>query len=323
MRIVFLGTPEFAVPSLRVLLASAHEICAVFSQPDRPAGRGHRLHSPPVKVLAQDAGVPVYQPEKIRDERNRPLFEAFNPDFIVVVAYGQILPLWLLRSARVAPINVHASLLPQYRGAAPVIWAILRGESVTGVTTMLMDEQLDTGDILLMRQVPIPENMTGGELAGNLAQIGAEMLVPSIEGLSEGSVTPVPQDHTRASWAPRLTKDQAWISWDRNASEIHNQIRALNPRLFACATYQGQRLQVLRSRVSFASGESALLPGTVRGRTAEGLLVECADGTILEILEVRPPNRRAVSGCEFAVGARLKTGSRPFSPLESTRGDSC
>ncbi len=322
MRIVFLGTPDFAVPSLRVLLTSPHQVCAVISQPDRPAGRGHRLQPPPVKVLAQDAGIPVYQPEQIRDEKNRRLFEEAQPDFIVVVAYGQILPRWLLQSARVASVNVHASLLPQYRGAAPVIWAILRGETLTGVTTMLMDERLDTGDILLTRQVPIPQTMTSGELAAILARIGAELLVPTLEGLSEGRITPIPQDHARASWAPRLTKDQSWIPWDKSATEIHNQIRALNPWPMACATSHGQRVQVLRSRVSTEHGEATHMPGTFRGRTAEGMLVECGGGTILEILEVRPPGRHSMSGCEYAIGARLEPGSAVFSPRESYRGDS-
>ncbi len=321
MRVVFLGTPEFAVPSLKILLAGAHEVCAVISQPDRPAGRGCRLHPPPVKVVAQAAGVPVYQPEKIRDEINRPLFEALRPDFIVVVAYGQILPGWLLKSASVAPINVHASLLPQYRGAAPVIWAILRGEPATGVTTMLMDEQLDTGDILLTRRVPISEDMTGGELAMVLAQVGAEILVPTLEGVSGGKITPVAQDHAQASWAPRVTKDQAWITFDKKASEIHNQIRALNPWPVACTALQGERLQVLRSRVSATAIEPRNLPGVFLGRTGDGMLVECGNGTVLEILEVRPASRRAMSGCEFAIGTRLEFGTSLFGSLTIDEGD--
>src|SRR5512136_1488330 len=164
MRVVFLGTPEFAVPSLRALITSQWEVCAVFTQPDRPSGRGHKSHPPPIKTLAEGAGLAVYQPEKIRDEANRAIFESLRPDFVVVAAYGQILPGWLLDSARVAPVNVHASLLPRYRGAAPIAWAVLNGDSATGATIMLMAEELDAGAICMQQEIPIEPSQTAGEL---------------------------------------------------------------------------------------------------------------------------------------------------------------
>jgi len=318
MRVVFLGTPEFAVPSLQALLASRYQVCAVVTQPDRASGRGQRPHPPSIKRIAEQAGIAVHQPEKIRDEKNRTLLELLAPDFIVVVAYGQILPGWLLRMARIAPVNVHASLLPRYRGAAPVIWAILNGETITGVTTMLMDEHLDTGDILMARECPIDENLTGGELAGALAQIGADMLVPTLDGLALGTIVPLPQDHNRASWAPRLTKGQAWITWESDAREIHNQIRGLNPWPVARTNFQAQGAQVLRSQICAGLPDSACPPGTFLGRTHDGMLVQCAHGSVIEILEIQLANRRPISGREFSVGARLEQGIRVFasSPAE-------
>lgn len=312
MRVVFLGTPEFAVPSLRALLASRHEVCAVVTQPDRASGRGQRPQPPPVKQVAVQAGVPVHQPAKIRDEENRALLERLEPDFFVVVAYGQILPGWLLKIARIAPVNVHASLLPKYRGAAPVIWAILRGETTTGVTTMLMAEQLDTGDILMVRECPIDENVTGGELAARLASIGAGMLVPTLEGLALGTTVPLAQDHDQASWAPRLTKEQAWIAWENDARTIHNHIRGLNPWPVARTNFQGQAVQVLCSQVRPDVAGEGFPPGTFLGRTQRGMLVQCGQGGIIEVLEVKLANRRRVSGMEFSVGARLEQGTRVF-----------
>lgn len=312
MRVVFLGTPEFAVPSLRALLASRYEVCAVVTQPDRASGRGLRPQPPPVKQVAEQAGIPVHQPARIRDEESRALLESLEPDFVVVVAYGQILPGWLLKMARVAPVNVHASLLPKYRGAAPVIWAILRGETTTGVTTMLMDEQLDTGDILMVRECPIDENVTGGELAGCLASMGAGMLVPTLEGLVLGTVVPLAQDHNQASWAPRFRKEQAWITWENDARTIHNHIRGLNPWPVARTNFQTQAVQVLRSQVRTDLTCGGSPPGTFLGRTQGGMLVKCAQGSVIEVLEVKPANRRPVSGMEFSVGARLEQGARVF-----------
>jgi methionyl-tRNA formyltransferase len=311
MRVVFLGTPEFAVPSLRALLASSHEICAVFTQPDRPSGRGQRLQPPPVKIHAESAGIPVYQPPKIRSEENRPLIQSLGPDFIVVVAFGQILPPWLLQAPRLGPVNVHASLLPRYRGAAPVVWALVNGERVTGVTTMLMDEHLDTGPILLQREIAADGRITGGELAAELAEAGAELLIPTLEGLANRTIRPLAQDDSLATYAPRITKEMSWISWDRPSLDLHNLIRALNPWPLACTMFDGRRLQLFRSSVSDFTGGGAAA-GTFLGTAAEGMRIACGDGTGLELLEVQLESRKRVSGREFATGARLVPGTQPF-----------
>lgn len=312
MRVIFMGTPEFAIPSLRALIAGGYGVVAVLTQPDRPAGRGHKARVSPIKALAQEYGLPVYQPEKVRDEEHRPLFDDLKADFLVVVAYGQILPGWLLRSARIAPVNVHGSLLPKYRGAAPVIWALMNGEKVTGVTTMLMDEHLDTGPILLRSEVRVSETVTAGELAGQLAQLGADLLIPTLEGLRDGALRPIPQDERQASWAPRISKEQAGIAWSCRAAEIHDRIRAFNPRPLAYTDYGAQRLQLLRSRVADSPEPSRLPPGTFLGKTEAGMLVQCGAGTALEILDIQPANRRLISGREFANGARLSPGTLLF-----------
>jgi len=310
MRVIFLGTPEFAVPSLQALLGSAHEVCAVFTQPDRPAGRGQRPQAPPVKSVASGAGLPVYQPEKIRNPENRPLLEFFRPDVIVVVAFGQILPPWLLELPRLGCVNVHASLLPRYRGAAPVTWAILNGERVTGVTTMLMDEHLDTGPMLLKRETGISAEVTAGDLSVQMAQMGAELVIPTIEGLDAGRIQPVVQDDSLATSAPRITKEMAPIDWSRQAAAIHNQVRGLNPWPLAVTSCHGLRLQILRSTSPGASAEQETPGGTFTGVSESGMRIACGAGTIIEILEVQPAGRRRMSGRDFANGARLRPGEK-------------
>lgn len=312
MRVIFMGTPEFAVPSLRALHSSSYDVVAVFTQPDRPAGRGQKPQPPPVKSVALLHQIPVFQPEKLRDEALRPLFADLRPDYLAVVAYGQILPGWVLESARIAPVNVHGSLLPKYRGAAPVVWALLNGDSTTGITTMLMDEHLDTGAILLQREIRIGDAMTAGELADSLAHLGAELLIPTLDGLSDKTVHPVKQDDAAATWAPRISKDQALISWKVSASEVHNRIRAFQPWPLAFAWHRGDRIQLLRSRVSAAVPPGAIRPGAYLGKSEKGILIQCGESTVVEILELRAANRRPVSGCEFANGARLSPGDLAF-----------
>ncbi len=308
MRVVFLGTPEFAVPSLEALLRGAYEVCAVFTQPDRPAGRGQKPHAPAIKHSALGARIQVFQPEKIRNPENRPVIESLRPDFIVVVAYGQILPAWLLQLPRFGCINVHGSLLPRYRGAAPVAWAVLNGDATTGITTMLMDEHLDTGPMLLKREVEITATMTSGELASKLAIVGAELLIPSLEGLQTGALKPTPQDDTCASLAPRITKEMAPILWSRDAWSIHNQIRGLNPWPLAHVECRGQRLQILMSRPPDGSKMPEKEAGTFLGTSERGMKVACAEGSVLEILEVHPAGKKRMSARDYANGARLKPG---------------
>jgi methionyl-tRNA formyltransferase len=307
-RAIFLGTPEFAVPALQRLFENSYEICGIFTQPDRPSGRGQKLQPSPIKLFAQAHGIPVYQPEKIRLEENRRVFEDIRPDFIVVVAYGQILPGWLLHSARIAPVNIHASLLPRYRGAAPIAWAIINGDTVTGITTMIMEEKLDSGPMLMQQEVPISITMTEGELARELSKTGADLLIRTLEAYQANSVRPVAQDETKATWAPRITKAMAQVSWEKPALELHNHIRGLNPWPVAYCNFRGERLQIWRSLPETQLLDSADAPGTFLGISQEAVKVQCGGGTILRLLEVQMPARSHVSGREFASGARLRTG---------------
>lgn len=308
MRVAFLGTPTFAVPALQSLIDHGCEICAVVTQPDRPSGRGHKLKCSPVKALAKTQGIQVFQPEKIKDKENRNVFEKLQPDFVVVVAYGQILPGWLLECARFGAVNIHASLLPRYRGAAPIPWAILNGEVVTGVTTMIMEETLDSGPILLQKAIPIPLTATAGELAEVLSAIGADLLIQTLDGMSKNALNPVLQDEGKISWAPRITKEMARISWEKRALDVHNQIRAMNPWPIAYAIFRDERMKILRSLPEEGFSDPKKKPGEFLGLSGNGLRVQCGEGTVLELLELQMPGKSRVSGREFASGARLNPG---------------
>jgi methionyl-tRNA formyltransferase len=310
MRVVFLGTPEFAVPALQKLIENSYEICSVFTQPDRPAGRGQKLQPCPVKLRAQAEGIPVFQPEKIQMEDNRVLFESIHPDFIVVVAYGQILPGWLLESARIAPINIHASLLPRYRGAAPIAWAIMNGEKTTGVTTMIMQEKLDSGPILMRQEIPIVFSATEGELSTELSEIGANLLIQTLDELNKNAVNPVVQNESLVTWAPRLTKAMAQISWERTAFELHNQIRGLNPSPGAYCSFRSGRLHIWRSMPGEANASS--VPGALIGVSGDGIRIQCGRGTVLDLLEVQMPGKSRITGKQLASGAHLLSGDILF-----------
>jgi methionyl-tRNA formyltransferase len=312
MRVVFLGTPEFALPSLRALGASRYEISAVFTQPDRPAGRGQKPSPPPVKRFALEHGIPVHQPARIRSDESRTLLEALRPEFLVVVAYGQILPRWLLELPLVAPVNVHASLLPRYRGAAPVAWAILRGEAVTGCTTMLIEETLDTGPALLARSLEISPEATCGELQAALAELGAELLIPTLDGLASGRLVPRPQDETRATLAPKITKDMARLDWRSSAGELHNRIRAFQPWPVARTSFRSEPVLVHRSRppVEGASA-SPLQPGSLAEVTDDGIAIACGDG-VLQIVELQLAGGKRMTGRAFAAGSRIAPGRLLF-----------
>jgi methionyl-tRNA formyltransferase len=312
MRVIFLGTPEFAVPALQALMR-AHEVCAVFTQPDRPAGRGQKPQSPVIKNLAAAAGVPVHQPERIRAPENQPLLESYRADCIVVVAYGQILPGWLLQIPRLGCVNVHGSLLPKYRGAAPIQWAIIHGETVTGITTMLMDENLDTGPMLLKKEVEIAPAMTAAQLAVKMAEAGAALLIQTLEGLASGTLEPILQDDAHATFAPRITKEDARVQWNLDPLAIHNLIRGLNPAPLAWTDWNGSRVQILRSAPPDGSRVQGHPPGTFWGTTSAGMKVVCGEGRVLEILEVLPAGKKKVTGREYSSGNRLKPGSRLLS----------
>ena len=312
MRVVFLGTPEFAVPALERLLGHGCDIPAVFAQPDRPAGRGRKVRPGPVKSLAESRGLALHQPEKIRAEENREVFERLRPDYIVSAAYGQILPGWLLASARRHALNIHASLLPRYRGAAPVAWSILNGDRVSGVTLMVMEEALDAGPILLQREVPIGLETTTGELTRTLAREGAELLVETLVRMERGDLRPVPQDEALATWAPRLTKDMAPVSWDESALVVHNRIRALDPWPGARTLFCGEPLLLWRSLPGEMTGFAGAEPGRLLSVSERGMRVQCGGGSVLELVEVQRPGKGRVSGREFVSGARVRPGDVVF-----------
>jgi methionyl-tRNA formyltransferase len=312
MRVVFLGTPTFAVPAFQILLQNSYEICGVFTQPDRPVGRGHKLQPGPIKLLAEEHGIPVYQPARIRDEENCQIFECLRPDFLVVAAYGQILPDWILKSARIAPVNVHASMLPRYRGAAPIVWAVLNGDTVTGVTIMLMTEGLDSGSICMQQEIPIAQNQTAGELSTEVAEVGARLLIKALDGLQKGILAPVAQDEDKVCWAPRITKEMSTIDWQKRALEIHNQIRGLNPWPVAQTRFRGDTLRIWKSLADSRSANNSIKHGTFLSHTKDGIHVQCGNGSVLEILEVQLPGKAKISGRAFANGARLNPGELIF-----------
>ncbi len=313
MRILFMGTPEAAVPTLQRLLESGHEVIAVFTQPDRPVGRHQVLTPPPVKEVARAHGIPVYQPEKLKtNEEVRTLVRALSPEVIVVVAYGKILPGWLLGIPPLGCVNVHFSLLPKYRGAAPVPWAIALGETVTGVTTMLMDEGLDTGPILLQRACEIGPDETTPEVTERLAHMGAELLLETLEGLREGRIEPRPQEEAQASYAPLLRREHGWVEWTLRAEAIRNRIRGFQPWPGAWTTLRSARLILWKAQVeSSPSGEETSLPsGTVSAIERDAFVVVCGEDTRLRITEVQLEGRRRLPAGEFLKGARLSVGLR-------------
>lgn len=303
MRIVFMGTPDFAVPSLRKLLDAGHEIAGVFCQPDKPQGRGHKLVPPPVKVLAQEQGLPVFQPKGLRNAEAQEQLRALKPELIVVAAYGKILPLEVLELPPHGCINVHGSLLPKYRGAGPIQWSLLNGETVTGITTMRMAEGIDTGDMLLKAEIPIGENETAGELFDRLAQLGGEVLLQTLEELKAGRLNPVKQEESEATYAPMLSKELSMLDFSRAAQELHNQVRGLSPWPCAETLLQGRRLKVYRSEIVSLTGGG--VPGTLLD--AGDFVVQCGEGQI-RLTEVQFEGSRRMPGGDFLRGKRLSAG---------------
>ena len=310
-----MGTPEFSVPSLERLIIDGHEIAAVFTQPDKPAGRGKHLHLPPVKTLAVSRDLPVHQPSKIRNnDEVRAVFEKISPDACVVVAYGKILPAWMLAIPRLGCINVHASLLPKYRGAAPINWAIANGEQETGVTIMQMDVGMDTGPMLSQRSLQIGDQETAPELSTRLAQIGAELLVETLPHIGRGDVATEPQDESKATYAPLLKREDGLIDWRMSASEIANRIRAFQPWPGSYTNFRGGRLIIWRGReMPEAERSSSLFNaelGTILSIEDAGMSIACSGSSNLLIQEVQIEGKRRVSAREFTNGARVKPGDR-------------
>lgn len=300
MRIVFMGTPEFAAASLKELIEKGYEVVGAFTQPDKPKGRGYKMVAPPVKELALEHGIPVYQSQKMRDGEALSILKELEPDLIAVVAYGKILPKDILELPQYGCINVHGSLLPKYRGAGPIQWSVIDGEPVTGVTTMYMAEGLDTGDMILKKETPIGENETYGELHDRLAVIGAQALTETIDLIEQGKAQRQPQDDALASYAPMLDKKIAKLDFARPAVELHNLIRGLSPWPVAHTTFGGKLLKV--HRAVLADGFHGQ-PGQVLD--SKRLIVGCAQGA-LELLEIQLEGGKRMKGEDFLRGRKAE-----------------
>lgn len=305
--IVFMGTPDFSVPCLETLHRSRHRVVQVVTQPDRPKGRGRRVYPPPVKDTALALGLPVIQPEKIKTAEFIETLSYLHPDLMVVVAYGRILPKAVLEIPTAGCINVHASLLPRYRGAAPIHWAIINGETQTGITTILMDEGMDTGDILLTAAEPITSDDTAATLHDRLADLGAKVLEETLNRLADESLTPTPQAHDQATLAPMLKKEDGRIDWHQPATTISNRIRGMNPWPGAFTFYDEKRLKIFRAVALPAEG-TAVPPGTVVPAFPDELRVATGNG-LLSVLEIQGESGNRLTISEFLRGHSMPAGT--------------
>ena len=300
MRIVFMGTPDFSVPCLQSLIDDKNEIAAVFTQPDKPKGRKMTLTPPPVKVCAEKNGIPVYQPTTLKDGAALEIIKSLQPQMIVVTAYGQILPKEIIEYPEYGCINIHASLLPEYRGAAPIQQAILDGKTVTGVTAMYMDEGLDTGDMLMKTELPIGENETADELHDRLSAAGGELIVRVVHAAQSGTLTRTPQDDSKSSYVKMLTKDMSEIDLTRSAEEVHNRVRALSSWPGAVIRLNGKKIKLHSTRVSDKQGQ----PGSVL--SLQPLTVACGQGAVI-ILELQPEGKKRMDSKAFINGLHISS----------------
>jgi methionyl-tRNA formyltransferase len=309
LKLVFCGTPAFAVPTLRQLLADPYfEVAGVVTQSDRPRGRGKKTSGSPVKDAALEAGVAVYQPEKIRSESSLDYFKRVAPDVAVIIAYGQIIPAGLIAIPRLGWINLHGSLLPKYRGAAPINWAIVNGEKVTGLTTMQIDAGLDTGPTLLKYQTGIGLDETAIDLYNQLAEAGAPLAVETLKKLDRGEITPTPQDNSQATLAPPLKKEDGRIDWFLPAPKIYNRIRGLQPWPGAFTTFRGSQCRIWGKPLKpVAAGGT---PGIILPTEEDGLLVICGGATVLRVEHIQMEGRNRVTDRDFMNGARISPGER-------------
>lgn len=297
MRLVFMGTPDFAVPSLKALHAAGHEIAAVVTAPDRKRGRGQKLTPTPVKEFALEAGLPVLQPDSLKDPAFAQELQSLNAECFVIVAF-RILPESVFSIPPRGSFNLHASLLPRYRGAAPINWALMKGETETGVTTFFLRPKVDTGSILLQESVPVHENMTAGELHDILADLGADVVVRTVAMIEAGEDEPHPQDDSAATPAPKIFRETCAIDWQRDAREVHNHVRGLSPYPAAWTMLGDRQIQVLRTRI--AEEESTGTPGSVL-QTGDAIRVQCGRGSV-DILELKPEGRKAMTAEEYLRG---------------------
>ena len=301
MKIIYMGTPDFAVPALKALASSEHEVCAVFTQPDKPRGRKMILTPPDVKVCAQSLNIPVYQPESMKNGDALEIINQYNPDVIVVAAYGKILPKAVLDAPKFGCVNIHGSLLPKYRGAAPIQQSVLNGDKVTGITTMLMDVGLDTGDILLTKETEIGENETSGELFDRLAVLGGELILKTLCALEKGEITPQKQDESLATHTSKIDKSLCPIDFSKSASEVHNKVRGLNPWPVATTKICGKNVKIYSTKLCPKSGKSGEVLST------KPLVVACGEKSV-EILELQPEGKKRMTADAFLAGHKLAIG---------------
>jgi len=306
-KVVFMGTPDFAVPSLEKLIEAGFKVPLVITQPDKPAGRGKKLKAPPVKLKAQEHGIPVCQPEKLKDNRQlQELLKEIEPDLVVVAAYGKILPDWLLKLPKRGTVNVHASLLPKYRGASPIQAALLNGEKETGVTLMEVVPELDAGPIIAQRKVKIEPTDNAQTLHDKLSRLGAQLLVETLPDYLNGRVTPAPQNEEEATYCPKITKEMGRIDWNLKAEEIFNRVRAFTPWPSAYCFYRGKRIKL--TEVEPVEFEGSAAPGTVVS-VKGGLTVAAGEGAV-KVLRLKPEGRKEISGEEFVRGYRVEKGEQ-------------
>jgi len=299
MRILFMGTPDFAVASLKRLVEGGHDVCGVFTQPDKPKNRGHKMAFSPVKEYALTVGIPVYQPVKLRDGEALRLVEELAPELIVVAAYGRILPEDILNTPPYGSINVHSSILPKYRGAAPINWAILNGDSVTGVTIMYMAKELDAGDVILCRETAIDPDEDAQTLTARLAALGADALAEAVERLHDGTAVRLPQDHSAYTYAPMLDRSLSPLDFSKSARQLHDQVRGLIPWPCASMTLDGKNVKVYRTAVG---GETALAAGKIAEAGKQGLAIACGDGRLLCILELQAEGGKRMAAADYLRG---------------------
>lgn len=307
MKIIFMGTPDFAVPSLEMLVSEGYEVVAAVTQPDKPKGRGNKLTAPPVKEFAIKSGIQVLQPAKIKTSEFVEQIRELQPDLLITAAYGKILSKELLEVPVLGCINVHGSLLPAYRGAAPINWAVINGEEKTGITTMFTDVGLDTGDMLLKRELAIGPDMTVGELHDKMAVLGAQVLRDTLSELKKGTLKRIPQDDSVSTYAPMMNKELGLIDWSKKASEIHNLVRGTDPWPGAYTLLEGNRMRVWKTALTKESADSSQENGRILKVYDQGILVKCSDENLL-LLEVQFDSSRRMSVKEYIRGHEIKTG---------------
>ena len=317
LRIVFMGTPDIAVPTLQALIDSSYSVVGVFCQPDKPKGRGNKLQMPPTKELALQYNIPVYQPKSLRNEEAKELLQTLAPDIVVVIAYGKILPPWLIHQPPLGCINLHASLLPKFRGAAPIQYAILHEESETGMTIMHMDEGLDTGDTLLMERIPVTEEDTSGTVFTALAELGAQMIVPAVDALQAGTLTRVPQNHEEAIETGKITKEMGHLNFTEPAHTLAAKIRAFNPSPGCYTFLDGKRIKFWYAKIDPTSKYAPEHLQGACGYPKEGTIVHVDKESfsiftghgVLRVTEVQPENKKRMNAGDFARGHQLAVGA--------------